>query len=105
MTETGFNTESALNLLTKETIAEIEEYVNTNRSIIANTIYERKSDFKFLPGHRLLLLKFPEKIQSYNEKLEEKSNCKPSDFSFILKSLIETVELNAGKDPKATRYN
>lgn len=105
LTATGFDTKCALDLLTEKSIAEIEGYVNANRATIANTTYEKKLNFKFLPGHRSILLSFPKKIQSFNEKSNEISYCDSSDFSFILKSLIETVESNAGKHPKAVRYN
>lgn len=97
--------EVIIKILTETGIVEIEAYVNENRAIIANTTYEKKLNFKFLPGHRSILLSFPEKIQSFDEKSNGTSHCNSSDFSFILKSLIETVQLNAGKHAKAVRYN
>lgn len=73
---TGFDTQIALELLTTNNITEIENYVEENRSIIANTIYEKKTHFTFLPGHRQLLLCLPEKIKIFKQE---------NNFQFIIR--------------------
>lgn len=105
LTEAGFDTKESLELITKDTINEIERYINENRFLTANSIYEHKPKFEFLPGHRALLLSFPSKIQSFKEQNEIDECNGSTTYSFILKSLIETAESNANKLPKANRFN
>lgn len=102
--ETGFDTQASLELLTNESIKEIEEYVNQNRNLTINTIYEQKEQFKLLPGHRALMLSFPRRIQLFKE-LNNKPTHDSSTYSFILQSLMEAANLNANKHSKAYRYN
>lgn len=103
--DTGFESLHSIEAITKESIDEIEKYVNENRSVILNTIYENKLDFKFLPGHRALLMNLPNKVQQFNNKKNNSSKYDSSMFSFILKSLIETAESNANKDPRGNRFD
>lgn len=52
----GFDSKLALQSIDEEVIAEIEQYANEDRSILANTSYENTAIFKFKPGHKLFLL-------------------------------------------------
>lgn len=70
--ETGFDTEISLEELEEENVKFIEDFVEENRHLLAGTIYEKKNanEFKFLIGHRALLLALPRKIKEANSKKE-----------------------------------
>lgn len=75
--ETAFDTETALENLNSENLINIENYIEESRDLIAGTIYENKTPFKFLPGHRALLLSIPKKIAE--KKLIKKEKKSKSD--------------------------
>lgn len=73
MTETGFDTEIALLELNEANVRSIiEEYTQQNLDILHETIYENCEPFKFLPGHRALLLAIPKRISSFKESKKQK---------------------------------
>lgn len=72
MTETGFDTEIALLELNEANVLIIEEYTQQNRDILHGTTYENCELFKFLPGHRALLLAIPKRISSFKESKEQR---------------------------------
>lgn len=94
----GFDSITTLQLLTEESIKDIENFVNEN------SIEESSKQFKFLPGHRALLLNLAKKVQMIdNEKTELVHQ--NSDLSVLLKSLVEVAKSNANKNPKGNRYS
>lgn len=75
----GFDCESALLLLNEDKINKIELDVAANPELLKNTVYENKNgEFKFLVGHRELILNIPETIRlairQKKEKPSEKNN-------------------------------
>lgn len=66
LTESGYDTKSAIKSLDKSKISDIETFVNQNRdrfqNIFKKTKYEKSENFKFLPGHSALILTLPEYI-------------------------------------------
>lgn len=101
----GFESLSALALLEANSIDEIEKFVNENRLLVVDTIYNNKKEFKFLPGHRALLLNLPRNIEKYQNSNKHSSHPNYEKFPSVLKSLFEAAESNIGKHPNAARYN
>lgn len=73
--ESGYDTQSTLETIDKNSVKAIEDYVNENRILLKNTVYESLIDsdtiFKFKPGHRAVILSLPTAIQNRdsNEKV------------------------------------
>lgn len=98
----GFDSQLALQSIDYDVIAEIEEFVNEDRSILKNTSYEHIENFKFKPGHRMFLLNLATRMQLWTDT---KIEANPSNFSYILRTFIETADGNFGKHPKGCRFN
>lgn len=103
----GFDCATALETISNDSIKEIENFVNEDRSgfqnILNGTIYEKKAQFLLVPGHRVIISKFPKWInQLKSTQSIEEEDWILSDFSFI--SLIENAQNNMNKDPRAYRY-
>lgn len=66
--ESGYDTALAIEQLDAKNIADLEKYVNENlRHLLRNSLYEKQSnDFRFLPGHRSILLHLPAQIKRFN---------------------------------------
>lgn len=99
----GYDTLLSMQSLDLEAICEIESFVNTDRSIIKGTSYENQEYFRLKPGHRRFLIQLAEKIRDKNICITDKHHS--SDFSYVLKRLIETAEANSHKHPKQCRYS
>lgn len=77
----GFDCESTLSLLNEDAIDKIEKEVDIKKELIKNTIYEKKEgNFKFLIGHKQLILAIPETlaetIRAKKRKTEKKNEVK-----------------------------
>lgn len=69
----GFDCESSLLLLNEEVIKNLESEVNLKKELLKNTVYDSKDgDFKFLIGHRQLLLNIPPTINARIEKIKSR---------------------------------
>lgn len=102
----GFENESSLKSIDSETITNIENYANENPEILQNTAYKNISQFKFKPGHKLLLLQLPNQIKKLREsQTNESRQSTTNNFSQILKTFIDTAESNFGKPPNGFRYD
>lgn len=71
--------------ISKRTIDEIEKIVNKNKSVLKNSPYasivNTNEEFKFIFGHRLLLMNLPQKFELFqNHKIEKKKTLKESAF-------------------------
>lgn len=83
----GFDTAAALRCIKKSTIAEIEKFVSNRTDLLKGTDYVddqnrlKNTPFKFMLGHEILILSFPEDIKEYynSEKKERKSEIPPID--------------------------
>lgn len=75
----GYDNEHSIVLLNEGSIIEIEEKVNSNKWLLKHTVYERNDTFKFLIGHKALVLKLPETINKFTKTIiEEKKKQKES---------------------------
>lgn len=98
--ESGFETKECIALINENNIFEIEQYANENKIILRNTSYENIENFKFKPGHKNYILNLPNQIKLFaNEQYDS------TDFSFMLKNLIETAEQNSKRNLNGFRYN
>lgn len=70
----GFDWEYALLGITEKEIEKLEADVNENKHLIKDTIYETKEGtFKFLIGHRIVLLNIPQTLNAYKNKNQRKN--------------------------------
>lgn len=64
--------------INENTIVEIENLVNKNKSVLKNSCYasayEKDEKFQLLFGHRILLLSLPQKYTLYCNDKEKKHN-------------------------------
>lgn len=81
----GYDSERAFLNLNKESILDIEEFIDENKDILQGTVYENsvQSKFKFKPGHKAFLLGISKALENFNKKsqCEKKSSTKPQDHS------------------------
>lgn len=72
--ELGFDTAASLNCIKKSTIQDIEKFVNNKLDLLKDTKYIdetgnlKKTPFKFMFGHELLILNIPQDIKEYNSR-------------------------------------
>lgn len=111
LNETGFNTSICINTIGPVELESIEKYVNDClRHIVdgfdccCSTAYQNQKVFRFLPGHRNLILNLKNHLGEIRANLQNNTMRNYSEFSFILKTMIETAEGNAGKVPTQYRY-
>lgn len=115
--ETGFNNSVCINTIGQVELDSIEKYVNDSLRHVVDGFdcchseaYQNQKVFRFLPGHRALILN----LKNYLDKirlLKSSSNSVNNtmrhynEFTFVLKTMIETAERNAGKVPTQYRYS
>lgn len=93
--DSGFDSAAALKTIEKSTIDNLEEFVKNRLDLLKNSDYVnetedlKKNPFKFLPGHRALILCLPKDIDHYlSEKEKEKEKAKIIRTIEVLKSLL-----------------
>lgn len=102
----GFDTKCSISSIDVNTIATIEQYAVEDRTVLENTSYEHVKNFKFKPGHRIFILDLPNQIKRLNEmESDDKEQYNSSNFSYMLKTLIDTAQRNSMRNPKGFRYN
>lgn len=99
----GFESEASLGIICEQSIAEIEQIVNSKKELLEGTIYLKEDGslhsepFKFLIGHRLLILSIPKSFSEYkdnkekNKKLNLKINS-PISPEQLKASLLERLQ-------------
>lgn len=103
----GYDCQLALMKLNLEEMAAIEDYVQTKRELFLGTPYETMATFKFLPGHKQIILDIPRYINHNRAKSGEdigKNFPELTQISSVMKGLLQTLEQNKDKHPKAFRY-
>lgn len=73
----GFDCVQTLKCLDQNSINEIEQFLNEDlekhRDFLHGSVYEQKSVFKLLPGHRALILKLPSLIDEHKVSKENQN--------------------------------
>lgn len=109
----AYDSFSVLKELNEQKILEIEQYISDCGQTILNELncchsqkYRNQQQFKFLPGHRAILLSLPGKIPKIVEN-DDKKNVPQSngEFSVILNELIKTAEINNHKFKNHAEYS
>lgn len=70
--------------------------MNVNRHLLKNSIYENRPNFSFSPGHKVLILSFPEKIQCFQLARSRKRERKISNV-YPINEITETEEDSENK--------
>lgn len=102
----GFDCEIALKELSLDCIKDIEQFVQCNRDLVSGTQYESVGNFRFLPGHRSLILGLPKYVEKLAENsIQNRNQHQQLNLTVILHNLLETVRSNENKHPKSFRYS
>lgn len=102
----GFDSKIAISNIDKESMQEIEKYGNEDRSVLQGTTYENMEKFVLKPGHKLTIFHLANKAKSLlKATVDETMQLNTSQFSFILKTFIETAQSNTGRAQNGYRYN
>lgn len=106
----GYDRWTSLKEIKAQSIEEIEQFINENRWLISEipdeSTYSKIQPFQILPGHRVLMGKIPKYIQKIEENRDNESvTWNLSDFSLILRCLIETAQSNSVRNIKTPRYS
>lgn len=104
---------TALREINENNIVEIGEFMsNCDRNVLDeldcchSEQYKKQTKFKFLPGHRAVLLSLPNKIRQNSEKkCEKKCVQSNTEFPVILNELISTAQENALKLKNSSEYS
>lgn len=87
LNSSGFDSELALDALNEENLSQIEAYIQSHDKDIFIDLscchavtYRMQEKFQFVPGHRALILKIPEKMHSTSSSVT---------LSMIYKQLID----------------
>lgn len=110
--ESGFENISSLEHLSSNYIDDIEKIVDENRDLIADHRYKVDRKFKFLPGHRALLLNIPKAVEKHinnvnqiDDGLKDSNAENLCKFSHVLQKLIETATANTDKHANTARFS
>lgn len=116
--ECGFDNALSLKLITEQHLSEMENYVNSCRESILNSltcnhanIYRSRTIFKFLPGHRPIILSWPAQILAQISSAEELNKMQQTftvnhpAFSPILREIICSALTNHDRDPKGRTFS
>lgn len=80
--QSGFNTFASLRQIDEKVLNEIESFVTANRSIINNIDccgkdqYKNNENFRFLPGHKAIVLNLPKYVTEFEQKNPNKKKSK-----------------------------
>lgn len=107
--QSGFDSPEFLVGITELQLNQLEVDINRDRTIVENIKtecvhiknYKNDQNFKFLPGHRFLILKFS---QNPVQEVKNRTFEHPS-FSILLQSLIQTALNNYEKPSTNKRYS
>lgn len=106
----GFDSEFSLLNLDDSAITLIDQHLDQNRHLIESLncshkqIYSTQPKIQLLPGHRLLLSKLPEFIESQLATKSRNVDVGHQAFSPVLKTMISTALDNYDKPPNTHRY-
>lgn len=99
----GFDSKVSLQNINSEVVKQIEDYVNKNRYLLKNTVYEENEPFEFLIGHKVLITSIPENIKNFDaqkEKKKKENKTKNIDQDKLEKDLLTKLN-NYAKSTKS----
>lgn len=95
---TGFDSETAILEINRDTIKDIESFVNENKQILEQTSYSSllndSIDFKLKPGHKAFLLRLPQSLRKYNDNIKKKQSNNLNEIE------VEEIEREEGEEGK-----
>lgn len=121
----GYDSLLSLKQITSERIDEMEHYIEKKKEKIISKLddggdvdivneYKNQNQFKFLPGHRSIILDIANDIKDMQVQQEsqskhlanviEENSDEQIEYSVILSQLIETAERNKNKSKYANCY-
>lgn len=110
--ECGFDNVFTLKMISETHLSELENYINPIRQSLLNGLncnhasnYMNQSIFKFLPGHRIILLNWPAQIQIDSNRTNEMFSVDHPAFSPVLRETIIYALKNYNKDPKNRQFS
>lgn len=108
LTASGYDNAISLAEINVEEIKDIEIYVNQQLpDVLKNwNAFSSSDSFTFLPGHKKLLLKLAQKAAEYmRHKKTQKNVIDLSNFTTIMKELINAMHENSKVCPTRHRYS
>lgn len=104
--KSGYDSTIAIESMNVNQIEEMEGYVSRNLQLLDNSIYTNTANFKFLPGHKTLLLTLPKYTEKFSKLLDffNENFADMSSTSFIMKELMKVSKQNHQKDSNNHRY-
>lgn len=103
---------ASLKLLNENNLDRLEKAIDEEREVLLNLncahaeTYKGQKKFKFLTGHRIVILKWCETLndESHQASSNETFNVNHPAFSPIMRCLILDTMNNFGKPPNTNRY-
>jgi len=116
--KSGFDNVLSLKLITDDHIDDFEKSIDSNRNIFLDgldcvhaTLYRNQKAFKFLPAHKIILLKWPAQISSVEDQITSTNELNrmcaidhPA-FSPVMREMIMSALSNFNKDPKGRTFS
>lgn len=110
----GYDTFTSIQNITLQDIFEMQQFINDHfRETTKNftcchaDFYKNQNKFKFLPGHKALIVALPKLIENQEQRCKLcMKKTKLNDYSFLMNELIETVNNNSEIiDKRNVRYS
>lgn len=118
----GYDSIISIRQICEERIEELQNFIERNKNeILFNekcnmlddiSAYQNQKTFKFLPGHKNILLDLPKHIQMTQSKnalesvlLQDVACDDEDEYSLILRELIKSAKRNQNKSKHAFNYN
>lgn len=104
---TGFDNPIAVKGISEVNINETEKYITDNlNGALANSVYDGKQTFQFLPGHKAIWLRLPTYVEKYeNQMKNHNSFVENLPVSFIMKQMIRTALNNEHRDQQHRQFS
>lgn len=106
--ESGYDSQPSLKCINDALLLELEENIETNRWMLENLCcihaesYQTMCKFKFLPGHKALLLDWCKNLGEND--LQNRNTIEHPAFSPLLKEMLSNAISNYGNPPNTHRF-
>lgn len=110
--KSGFDKPEYLFGLTELQLSHLEENIDQDRTIFESVetqcvhkeVYKASRKFKFLPGHRILILNFSQSPPKTDTNPRTNHSFEHPAFSILLQNMIQTALNNYENSPTNNRY-